>query len=967
MKKNNLLDLFLVPLKTLAAKLNIQIFIFITIIIILFLATLAYMKIDPILIMVLLLIFASIGMIIYYHLEKKPDKSDTEVVKVTKENPSPTMSDNELEELYLRNLREQCGYVSTAIYAPSSNTHQNKNSANTLKLDAVFTNLDVPSTQQNIQHEKGERSSRQPVLNSLSNHKKFVLLGQAGSGKSTLVNYITLCLSGEKLGETDFNTAALAKSGWKLPALMPIRVILRDYAVRGLPIKQSLWKFIEAELKRIDDSLTAYAPQLEHHLKQKGGLLLLDGYDEVPEANKRREQLKKAIQNFHAHFPKVRIVVTTRPYAYENNPAWQIPGFSYATLLNFTPDQISEYVQRWYKAVAETDPTLQTEHAATYTKQLQSEVGKNGKKGVRELAERPLLLTLICSLHRAWGGRPLPSKRHELYEASVKLLLDLWERPKMVTDEQGHEVRIGPDLGELGIDDTDKIRDALNQVAYTVHAAQLENENLKETADIPEYLLTHALIDSHPAKEIPYIRVAAYLKDRTGLIIDQGPSKNESKQIGEQPHIYTFPHRTFQEYLAACYLLAEKRPRDIAHLAREERTKWQEALLLSVGRNNSKHDVWRLVSELCPDDWENEKINLPDETRDGILLAGRALREKGLTDRVKDEEYEKIRKRVQIWHKAIVTHGILKPPNRAEAGLTLAALGDDRPGVLHCDEMRFCTVPAGEFWLEDWNKNGNSQWYKKLRQPYWLAQLPVTVAQFREFIDESGYTPRSSDSLIGADNLPVVQVNWYDSLKFCEWLDKRWGKDGYGWLPKGYHITLPSEAEWEKAARGGRYLPMQEQIIPPAALRQAAQNSLPLTAQEQLLAKRAYPWGGEPAQEKQPDETLLHHANNKTAGIGRRSSVGAFPTGRSPVGCLDMSGNIWEWTRSLYTKSFPPQLTAKFETENFGNKESLVMRGGSYYQNQNLCSARYWNYPHNYFLDYSGLRVAVSPFLPSER
>ncbi len=79
-----------------------------------------------------------------------------------------------------------------------------------------------------------------------------------------------------------------------------------------------------------------------------------------------------------------------------------------------------------------------------------------------------------------------------------------------------------------------------------------------------------------------------------------------------------------------------------------------------------------------------------------------------------------------------------------------------------------------------------------------------------------------------------------------------------------------------------------------------------------------------------------------------------------------MSGNVWEWTRSLSGKPFPPQMTSQFETAVSSNKNDIVLRGGSFVNENPRCSARYRNLPHLFFDASYGFRVVVSPFLTAD-
>lgn len=148
------------------------------------------------------------------------------------------------------------------------------------------------STEKKIQH--------QSALAQLNRNPRLVLLGDPGSGKSTFVNFVTLCLSGELLGQKELNVSLLTMplpvegeentkpQTWDHGALLPVRVILRDFAAQGLPAINKkataahLWKFIESDL--CSATLGKYTIPIQEELLKKGGILLLDGLDEIPDA-----------------------------------------------------------------------------------------------------------------------------------------------------------------------------------------------------------------------------------------------------------------------------------------------------------------------------------------------------------------------------------------------------------------------------------------------------------------------------------------------------------------------------------------------------------------------------------------------------------------------------------------------------------------------------------------------------------
>jgi formylglycine-generating enzyme required for sulfatase activity len=185
-------------------------------------------------------------------------------------------------------------------------------------------------------------------------------------------------------------------------------------------------------------------------------------------------------------------------------------------------------------------------------------------------------------------------------------------------------------------------------------------------------------------------------------------------------------------------------------------------------------------------------------------------------------------------------------------------------------EIKFVRVPAGPFLYGRYKEN--EELFKSLslstdkKDPsmelpeYWIGRAPVTNAQYKRFLDAnpghavpfrpvesakaSNWDDKTRTYPAGKADHPVVLVSWHDAQAFCDWAGLR----------------LPSEQEWEKAARG--------------------------------TDGRIYPWG---------DKWMKGRCNTREAYIGDTSPVGRFsPGGDSPYGCVDMAGNVWEWTASWY-------------------------------------------------------------------
>lgn len=179
---------------------------------------------------------------------------------------------------------------------------------------------------------------------------------------------------------------------------------------------------------------------------------------------------------------------------------------------------------------------------------------------------------------------------------------------------------------------------------------------------------------------------------------------------------------------------------------------------------------------------------------------------------------------------------------------------------------------------------------------FFIDRYESTNAQYKLFVDATGARPpedwKDGIYVSGRENYPATFVNWYDADRYCRWLSKR----------------LPTEAEWEKAARG--------------------------------TDGREYPWGGD------FDPTK---ANTGDSDVNDLAPVGQFPEGASPFGLMDMSGNAWEWTADWY-KPYPG---STYTSPAFGEKFK-VLRGSSWGGLGHYAIAHFYRSAYRFYIQPEG-------------
>ena len=417
-----------------------------------------------------------------------------------------------------------------------------------------------------------------------------------------------------------------------------------------------------------------------------------------------------------------------------------------------------------------------------------------------------------------------------------------------------------------------------------------------------------------------------YLRDRAGVL--------EPRGVG----VYAFPHRTFQEYLAACHLTDVGFEDELPRLLRAEPNRWREVTLLAGAKatRGLASAAWTLAEALCFAEPPRQRL-AEEGGYWGALLAAQVLVENRSIERVAEHRRDKV-ERIRTWLVRTLEHNALPPVERAQAGQVLGIIGDPRfhgkdVWYLPNDEkLGFIEIPAGAFTMGSAPNEGISDerpQHEVSLPRYFIARYPVTVAQFWVFVDDSKYAWTYKD-VQEEVNYPVVAVSWYDALAYCEWLTEKLQETSWPLatlLREGWRITLPSEAEWEKAARG--------------------------------TDGRRYPWGN------RADPNLANYA---ATGIGTTSAVGCFAAGKSPNDVEDMSGNVWEWTRSLLGESsreptfkYPYRPDDGREDLRASNESLRVLRGGAFRSAPHgvRCAYRYGADARDVYYDV-GFRVALA-------
>ncbi len=790
----------------------------------------------------------------------------------------------------------------------------------------------------------------------LGSGNRLVIIGGPGSGKTTVLLHMAWALASSLLsGQPD---PARSRLG---PLMKPVETDKQDKQDKQdrlgrlsksepeeckpnelpLPIFVPLASFARYRRNLVDNAPAkerTLAYFISHHLISKQAdfnlpadffvqlltegrdvLLLLDGLDEVANENERAE-VRQSVEELVSGRDALRVLVTCRTIAYRSGRTALGAGFREIIVqpLDFK-QHIAPMVRQAYTCIYPLDTALRAERADDLLggiRRLEAERRARLGKQAEALVDSPLLVRLLLIVH--FNNRKLPEERAELFEKAINALLQV---------DYGREES---DIRELSTD-WKLYRDMAQHLAFHMH-----QQGLDQGREIEEPALKRALCEETDFKP----RIGDFL----------GQARQRGSVLEERDGAYRFIHLALQEFLVARYLRevigGEGREAILAALNnRLDDPWWREPILLLVGylAINATRSARDFLGALA------QAGSHPNARFAAAELAATAALE--WRDSGEPIRTDCIRRILALLSDSEAS-ATSKPILRARAGDILARLGDPRFDAEHwylpADPLfGFIEIPTGLFKMGS-DKQGDKQAFNDEfpQHPvdlpgYYLARWPVTVAQFAAFVRASGHQAADPNCLQGIANHPVVLVTWYEAMAYGRWLNMQFRKFAHerlatkkplsesqrrfwrGLAEGALGVGLPSEAEWEKAARGED--------------------------------GRIYPWGDQPEPRK---------ANYVETGLGGTSALGCFPGGASPYGAEEMSGNVWEWTRSLWRDyPYPPEGSQRQVWEHLVAGGCRVLRGGAFlYDAGRVRCAFRCRYSPGYRNDYFGFRLVVSPF-----
>ena len=654
----------------------------------------------------------------------------------------------------------------------------------------------------------------------------------------------------------------------RLPVLLHLSefaadMLLEDFIIQGWGGSQEAGHWGAPEL----------AANLKTYLEAGKLFFLFDALNEMPVEGYRERcaALRSFIDQWSAQ--KNRFLVTCRILDYGE----ELSGLQRVEVQTLSNDQIQHF--------------LRNELPEKWQALWQALRSDDSQHRLLEMARNPYLLTVMIDVFEEDGE--LSQNRADLMRRFTHIMLE-WARVKCPPDQWL---------------DADLQFEALSVMAYEMQARSGFGTKVK-TEQIKAVMPLHLQLNPNwPSQSAPP---------------DQVLSLAANAHIVEMPVdrlTVRFYHQLLQEYFAAHQMLKQ----DPAKLVELWRGPWLETEMPVWTRPENNFEP---LPPPPPTGWEettilaagsapaNDRQLLQTMLRVDPVLAGRCLLQAHCSI---DPD---IRRGIITELLATIANPDVALRVRIAAGSLLGNLGDPRLGEM-------VVIPAGNFFMGE-----GSEQHELSLPDYQLGKYPVTNVEYRRFIDAGGYRDKRwwteagwlevgqkqdeprfwQDARFDKPNQPVIGLSWYECVAYCRWLSAE----------SGQFSRLPTEAEWEKGARGAD--------------------------------GRVYPWGNE------LDPSRLNGRGPGDRQVCTSTPVGLYPTGVSPFGLFDCVGNVWEWCATRWKKPFPYDTKHdEWQADYLEGQNLRVLRGGSWYYQQDVtrCTHRFKFQPFGWN-DRGGCRL-VSP------
>ncbi|MCB9150919.1 MAG: hypothetical protein H6641_19355 [Caldilineaceae bacterium] len=445
----------------------------------------------------------------------------------------------------------------------------------------------------------------QSLVRFLNDTQYALLIGEIGSGKTTCIANLILCLSGGWLNRIHANVKNLG-SEWNVGALFPAYIELRRFVdflstLNDTDPIEGFWAYLTfrfgADLKKIEILL-------KKHLSQNGGIFIFDGLDEIAvNQSAMYHSVINSLDALRIEYPLVRIVITTRygcePFELHN----ELSRFDSATLVPFSPNQVGVFINIWCNHIQKLKKdTIDANQIIQFVDEH--------RYAFQSSASSPLLLTHLLAQITVKHFQ-LPLDRAFIYEKAVELLTETWEQYKIVGRKP--EAMLQPICTKVWFGQPSHERQTfLAAIAFKMKCDQQTSPEATEHT-INRADLLQLIHSSFSNPDLAQKRIVEYLELRAGIITQTADAD-----------VFYFANNPLVDYLASNHLRKEQFPKLFSDLVRAQYSLWQETAYLAAKQIIITNPLllWDIVGWLCRIDLPEHDIENTGETDiSGALMA----------------------------------------------------------------------------------------------------------------------------------------------------------------------------------------------------------------------------------------------------------------------------------------------------------------------------------------------------------